>query len=71
MATRVKLSIKEQIDRARDGRSQGWMVRKLVERGVDINEYLFSRKKLERDGMKFSKTELLILSEILGVEITY
>lgn len=67
MATsKVKLTIAEQIERARDGRTQRWIVGKLVEAGIEITEVQFSNKK---NGVTFSEEELKVLSEILGTEI--
>lgn len=67
MATKVKLSIGEQIDRARDGRSQTSIVNKMREAGVDIDEVKFSRKKNGHE--IFTPEELKALSEILGTEL--
>lgn len=68
MATKEKLTIAEKIDRAREGRSQTYIVGKMVEAGVEITEVLFSRKKLGRE--EFTEPELKALSEILGTEIS-
>jgi hypothetical protein len=62
------LTIGEQIDRARDGRSQKWIVGKLCEAGVEITEVKFSNKKNGSD--IFSELELQKLSELLGAEFT-
>lgn len=70
MAVKVKLTIAEQIDRARDGRTQTSIVEKMKLAGMDkIDDYSFSRKKLEKDGYKFTPEELAALSEILGTVI--
>jgi len=63
MATKILLTIGEQIDRYRDGRSQKWMIAKLKEKGITITEVQFSNKKT---GNCFEETELTALSEILG-----
>lgn len=68
MAAKVKLSVGEQIDRARDGRTQTWIVNKMKELGVDIDEVRFSRKKKGHE--EFSEKEIQVLSEILGTQIT-
>jgi len=68
MTVKTVLSIGEQIDRAADGRKQGWIVGKMNEAGVSINEVLFSRKKKGHE--QFTEQELKILSEILGTKIT-
>lgn len=71
MAVRTKLTIAEQIDRARDGRTQTSIIEKMKDAGVkDIDDFRFSRKKLEKDGYKFTPEEISVLSEILGTEIT-
>lgn len=67
-APKVKLTTGEQIDRAKDGRSQTSIVNKMREAGVDIDEVRFSRKKKGHE--TFTPEELAALSEILGTEIT-
>lgn len=69
MASKTKLTIGEQIDRSKDGRSQNWIVNKMKESGIEITEVQFSRKKKGHE--IFSDEELKSLSEILGTEITY
>ena len=66
MAAKVKLTISEQIDRAKDGRTQRWIIQKLNEKGVQMNDVTFSNKKRLDT---FSQDELEVLSEILGVTI--
>ena len=67
MAVKTKLSIGEQIDRAKDGRSQTSIIEKMKAAGIqDMDDYKFSRKKLSRDNFKFTEEELKVLSEILG-----
>lgn len=68
MAVKATLTIAEQIDRVKDGRSQTSIVEKMVAAGLEINEVKFSRKKLGRE--EFTPEELKALSEILGTEIT-
>lgn len=67
MATKAKLTLSEKINRAKDGRSQKWIVGKMNEAGCKISEVQFSRKK-EGD-VDFTETELIVLSELLGVEL--
>ena len=64
--TQTTLSISEQIDRARDGRSQRSIVEKMNLSGLQISETIFSNKK-KYGG--FTEDELAKLSEILGTEI--
>lgn len=67
MATqKVKLTIAEQIHRAKDGRSQRWIIEKLKESGFPMSDVTFSNKK---NGVTFTDEELAALSEILGTEI--
>jgi len=65
MTTKIKLTIAEQIDRAADGRKQGWIVGKMVESGVNLTEVQFSRKKKGHE--QFTEKELISLSKILGI----
>lgn len=70
MATKVKLTIGEQIDRAKDGRTQTWIVSKLNELLPEtdkISEVQFSRKKTGKDN--FTELELKNLSELLNTEL--
>jgi hypothetical protein len=63
----LKLTIGEQIDRHRQGRSQKWIVSKMVEKGIKITEVKLSNKK---NGYElFTEDELAALSEILGVSL--
>ena len=64
---KVKLTIAEQIDRAKDGRTQRWIVQKMVEAGITINDVVFSNKK---NSGTFTPDELEILSNLLGTKIT-
>jgi len=66
-AQKVKLTVAEQIDRAKDGRTQRWIIQKLNDAGIPMNDVTFSNKK---NGVTFSKEELQALSQILGTEIT-
>lgn len=70
-APKVKLTIAEQIDRAAAGRSQTYLVERMVDAGCeDMTGVKFSRKKLEREGEAFTPEELTVLSKVLGTEIT-
>ena len=69
MAEKIKLTIAEQIDRAREGRSQTYIVEKMVDAGVKITEVIFSRKKLGRAEDSFTNDELKTISQILGTTI--
>lgn len=67
MATqKVKLSIAEQIEKAKDGRTQRWIIQKLNDAGVSMTDVTFSNKK---NANTFTKEELAALSTILGTEI--
>lgn len=69
MATqKLQLSLEERINRAADGRKQGWIVGKMQEAGVNIDEVKFSRKKKGHE--EFSEEELAALSAVLGTPIT-
>lgn len=65
---KMKFLLKEQIDRARGGLSQTWIVARMNEKGVKMSESQFSRKKKGYD--KFSEIELSALGEILNVELS-
>ena len=67
MDKKIKLTLDEQIDRARAGRTQTYIVRQLNEMGIPMNDVQFSRKKLRSDS--FTDKELSALQEILGVEL--
>ena len=67
MATKIILTIGEQIDRYKDGRTQKWIIGKMQEKGISITEVQFSVKK---NGNCFEPAELAALSEILGTELT-
>lgn len=65
MAT-VKLTLAEKIDRAREGRTQTWIVQelnKILPSEEKITEVKFSRKKNAFE--EFSETELEALSQVL------
>lgn len=62
-----KLTIKEKIDRARDGRSQNWIVKKMREQGSTITEYTFSRKK--HGYLNFTPQEIKLIESILKIKL--
>lgn len=67
MATqKVKLSIAEQIEKAKDGRTQRWIIQKMNDAGIPMTDVTFSNKK---NATTFTKEELAALSTILGTEI--
>lgn len=67
MEKNIELTLEEQIDRAKDGRTQSFIVMLMVKKGIKINEVQFSRKK--KGAALFTKEELFALSEILNVEL--
>jgi len=67
MAEKIKLTISEQIDRAKEGRSQSWIVNQLNKKGFVLNEVQFSRKK--KGHSEFTPEELNALSEILSTKL--
>ncbi len=71
MAEKIALTLSEQIDRAKDGRSQKWIIEKMNDAGCELNDVKFSRKKLAsnpEDG--FNEKELSILSNVLNTTFT-
>ena len=67
MVTKTTLTVEEQINRAKEGRSQSYIVREMVKRGVEITDVGFSRKKKGWDS--FTEDELKVLSKVLGAKI--
>ena len=65
---KMKFLLSERINRARDGRSQTWIVKQMQQRGIKISDVQFSRKKT--GVVKFSEKELEVLSEILETDLT-
>lgn len=65
MENELILSISEQIDRARDGRSQSWIVNKMKENGIKISDSQFSRKK--KGFENFTELEKKVLKKIINV----
>jgi len=64
MKEKLELTIAEKINRAKDGRSQSWIINQMNKKGVVINDVQFSRKK--NGHAEFTENELEILSEILS-----
>ena len=67
MEKKIELTMEEKIDRAKEGRSQNWIVLQMIKRGIKINEVQFSRKK--KGAMAFSREELFVLSDILNTDL--
>ena len=67
MEKKIELTMEEKIDRAKEGRSQNWIVLQMIKRGIKINEVQFSRKK--KGAMVFSREELFVLSDILNTDL--
>lgn len=73
MHSNLSLSISEQIDRAKasEGRNQTWIIKKMIENGIEMTDVKFSRKKLATyPNDNFSDEELAILSNILHTNLT-
>lgn len=43
--SKIILTLEEKINRAKDGRTQSWIILKMNEAGCDITDFKFSRKK--------------------------
>ena len=67
MAEKIKLSLGERIQRAREGRSQRWIIGQMNKAGIKINDVQFSRKKWDET---FSDEEIKALSEILSTDLS-
>ncbi len=65
---KMKFLLSERIDRARQGRSQTWIVEQMNDKGIKMSDVQFSRKK--KGKISFSETELSALSEILSTDLT-
>lgn len=61
------LTLKEKIDRAKDGRTQTWILQKMRENGVNMTDSAFSRKKNGLD--KFRDNEIKLIEKILKVKL--
>jgi hypothetical protein len=66
--TKVNLTLEEKIDRSRDGRSQTWIIQRMNERGCELTDTRFSRKKKGHE--EFTELELKALSEVLNTNFT-
>ena len=66
--TRATLTLEEKINRAKDGRTQSWIIKKMVEGGCEMTDFKFSRKKKGFDD--FTALEIKTLSEILSTDLT-
>jgi hypothetical protein len=69
MSEKILLTIGEQIDRAKQGRTQKWIVREMnskLEATDQINEVDFSNKK--KGYGSWSQQQLKALSEVLQTE---
>lgn len=72
MDKKLSLTLSEQIDRAKskEGRSQTWIIAKMVENGIEMSSVRFSRKKLESyPNDLFTEKELNVLSQILNTSL--
>lgn len=66
MAIKAALTLAERIDRAKDGRSQSWIVNQMNKKGCkEMTEVKFSRKKKGHED--FTADEFLILCEVLDL----
>ncbi len=65
--SKIILTLEEKINRAKDGRTQSWIILKMNEAGCDITDFKFSRKKKGFD--EFTQFELKVLSEILNTDL--
>lgn len=64
---KAKLPLSEQIEKARDGRPQRWIIKKLKEEhGIELTDVQFSNKK---NFSTFTEEELQAISEILNTEL--
>lgn len=63
------LTLSERIDRAKNGRSQVWLIGEMKKKGVTLSDVQFSRKK--KGNSDFTKRELRVLSNILETELNY
>lgn len=69
MATKTSLTIAEKIDRAKNGRTQLWIISKMNEILKEpITDVKFSRKKLGVD--EFTPEEIATLSTVLEIDLS-
>jgi hypothetical protein len=67
MTELTELTLREKIDRARDGRSQSWVIKKMQEQGVPMSDCLFSRKK--NGYAPFKQSEKKAIEKILKIKL--
>lgn len=69
MATKTELTLAEKIDRAKDGRSQSWIVNQMNKNGCkpEMTDVKFSRKKKGHED--FTENELFVLSQVLHLSL--
>lgn len=65
----AELTIEEKINRAKEGRTQLYIVMQMIKKGIVITDVQFTRKK--KGISKFTEEELAVLSEILHTKIEY
>jgi hypothetical protein len=63
----TELTLKEKIDRARDGRTQSWVIMKMREQGVEMTDCVFSRKK--NGYAPFKQSEKKAIEKILKIKL--
>lgn len=56
----------ELIDKAREGRTQSWIVRQMIHKGCEINDVRFSRKKY--GDIPFTEKEAAVLSQLINIK---
>jgi len=64
---KMKFLLSERIDRARDGRSQTWIVKQMNDNGLKMSDAQFSRKKKGHED--FTDKQLEFLSELLNTDL--
>ena len=63
------LTLEQRIEKALDGRTQTYIVKKLQEKGIKINDVQFTRKK--KGISNFNEEEIKELKKLLKVNIVY
>lgn len=66
--SKIILTLEEKINRAKDGRTQSWIILKMNEAGCDMTDFKFSRKKKGFD--EFTEFEIKTLSKILSTDLS-
>lgn len=64
---KMKFLLSERIDRAKDGRSQTWIVKQMNDNGLKMSDAQFSRKKKGHED--FTDKQLEFLSELLNTDL--